>query len=61
MPRALWTGTIAFGLVSVPVRMYAAIHEQDLSFHLVHRKDGSRIRYEKVCKKKTSRCRTRRS
>jgi DNA end-binding protein Ku len=50
MPRAIWTGGVAFGLVNVPVRMYAAIDEQDLSFHLVHRKDGSRIRYEKVCK-----------
>lgn len=51
MPRALWTGTIAFGLVSVPVRMYPALDEQDLSFHYVHRKDGSRIRYQKVCEK----------
>lgn len=50
MPRALWTGSIAFGLVSAPVRMYPAIDEQDLSFHLVHRPDGSRIGYQKVCK-----------
>jgi DNA end-binding protein Ku len=50
MPRALWTGTIAFGLVSVPVRMYPAIDEQDLTFHLVHQTDGSRIGYQKICK-----------
>ena len=49
-PRAIWTGTISFGLVSVPVRMYAAGSEHTLHFHFVHRKDGSRIGYEKVCK-----------
>jgi DNA end-binding protein Ku len=51
MPRAIWTGTISFGLVSVPVRMYSAIDEQDLRFHLVHEKDDSRIGYQKICKK----------
>lgn len=50
MPRALWTGTISFGLVSVPVRMYSAIDESDLRFHLVHEPDGGRIGYQKVCK-----------
>lgn len=51
MPRAIWSGTIAFGLVSVPVRMYSAIDERDLRFHLVHVPDGGRIGYEKICKK----------
>ena len=51
MPRAIWSGAIVFGLVNVPVRMYSAIDEQDIHFHLVHEKDGSRIGYEKVCKK----------
>jgi Ku protein len=51
MPRAIWSGTIAFGLVSVPVRMYSAIEEQDLRFHLVHEPDGGRIGYQKICKK----------
>jgi DNA end-binding protein Ku len=50
MPRALWTGTISFGLVNVPVRMYSAIEESDLRFHLVHEPDGGRIGYQKVCK-----------
>jgi DNA end-binding protein Ku len=50
MPRAIWKGSISFGLVNVPVRMYSAIEEQDLRFHLVHRKDGGRIGYEKICK-----------
>jgi DNA end-binding protein Ku len=50
MPRAIWTGTISFGLVNVPVRMYSAIAENDLRFHLVHEPDGGRIGYQKVCK-----------
>ena len=50
-PRALWTGTISFGLVNVPVRMYSATSEHDLHFNFVHEKDGSRIGYEKICKK----------
>ena len=51
MPRAIWTGSISFGLVNVPVRMYSAIDERDVRFHLLHEKDDSRIGYDKVCKK----------
>ena len=51
MPRAIWSGAITFGLVNAPVKMYSAIDEHDLELHLVHEKDGSRIGYEKVCKK----------
>src|SRR4051812_22079632 len=51
MPRAVWSGSISFGLVNVPVRLYSAIEEQTLHFHFVHTKDSSRIGYEKVCKK----------
>jgi DNA end-binding protein Ku len=50
MPRAIWSGAISFGLVNVPVRMYSAIDEQDIHFHLLHERDDSRIGYEKVCK-----------
>jgi DNA end-binding protein Ku len=50
MPRAIWSGTISFGLVSVPVRMYSAISESDLHFHLIHEPDGGRIGYQKICK-----------
>jgi DNA end-binding protein Ku len=50
-PRAIWSGTISFGLVNVPVRMYSAIDEQKLHFHFLHRKDDSPIGYDKVCKK----------
>jgi DNA end-binding protein Ku len=51
MPRALWTGSISFGLVNVPVRLYSAIAETDLRFHLIHAPDGGRIGYQKTCKK----------
>ena len=51
MPRAIWSGSISFGLVNAPVRMYAAIDEHKLELHLVHVEDGSRIGYQKVCKK----------
>ena len=51
MPRAIWSGSIVFGLVNAPVKMYSAIDEHDLELHLVHEKDGSPIGYEKVCKK----------
>jgi DNA end-binding protein Ku len=51
MPRAIWTGSVSFGLVNVPVRMYSAIDERDVRFHLLHEKDDSRIGYDKVCKK----------
>jgi DNA end-binding protein Ku len=50
MPRAIWSGTISFGLVSAPVRMYSAIEERDLHFHLIHEPDGGRIGYQKFCK-----------
>ena len=51
MPRAIWSGSIAFGLVNAPVKMYSAIDEHDLELHLVHEKDGSPVGYRKVCKK----------
>lgn len=50
MPRALWSGSISFGLVNVPVRLYSAVQEHKLRFHFVHEKDGSPIGYEKICK-----------
>ena len=51
MPRALWTGSISFGLVNVPVRLYSAVSEHKLQFHFVHEKDDSPIGYQKICKK----------
>jgi DNA end-binding protein Ku len=50
-PRSLWSGSITFGLVNAPVRIYSAIAEHKLHFHYLHEKDDSPIGYEKVCKK----------
>jgi DNA end-binding protein Ku len=50
-PRAIWSGSITFGLVNAPVRIYSAIQEHKLHFNLLHRKDDSPIGYEKICKK----------
>jgi DNA end-binding protein Ku len=50
MPRSLWSGSVSFGLVNVPVRVYPAIHEHALHFQLVHEPDGSPIGYQKICK-----------
>ena len=50
MPRAIWSGTISFGLVNVPVRMFSAVAERDLHFNLLHEPDGGRIGYQKICK-----------
>ncbi|ADI02271.1 Ku protein [Syntrophothermus lipocalidus] len=47
--RALWRGSISFGLVNVPVRMYAATERKSVSFRQIHRECGTPIRYEKVC------------
>jgi DNA end-binding protein Ku len=47
--RAIWRGTISFGLVSIPVKLYSATEAHDVSFRQVHAKDGGRIRYKRVC------------
>lgn len=47
--RAIWKGAVAFGLVNVPVKLYAATGEHEVPLHQVHAKDGGRIRYRKVC------------
>jgi DNA end-binding protein Ku len=50
MPRPIWSGTISFGLVSVPVRMYSATESKELKFHFLHKDDLSPIGYDKVRK-----------
>jgi DNA end-binding protein Ku len=47
--RAIWKGAVSFGLVSVPVKLYAATESHDVSFRQVHAKDGGRIKYQRVC------------
>src|SRR3954463_11442061 len=49
MPQAIWKGTISFGLVTIPVKLYSATEERDISFRQVHEADGGRIRYRRVC------------
>jgi len=47
--RAIWKGAVSFGLVNVPVRLFAATQEHDIRFHQVHRADGGRIRMKRIC------------
>lgn len=47
--RAIWKGAVSFGLVNVPVKLYAATESHDVSFRQVHAKDGGRIKYQRIC------------
>ena len=47
--RAIWKGAVTFGLVNVPVKLYSATEDHDVSLHQVHDADGGRIRYKRVC------------
>jgi DNA end-binding protein Ku len=50
MPRPIWKGSLSFGLVSIPVGLYSAVDRQrELSFHLLHKQDQSRVEYRRVC------------
>jgi DNA end-binding protein Ku len=45
----MWKGAVSFGLVNVPVKLYSATEDHDISFRQVHREDGGQIRYKRVC------------
>ena len=49
MPRSIWKGAISFGLVTIPVKLFSATEEKDISFRHVHPEDGGRIKYKRVC------------
>src|SRR3712207_5748826 len=49
--RALWKGAITFGLITIPVRLYSAVQEKGLKFHMLHGEDGGRIKYKRECAK----------
>jgi DNA end-binding protein Ku len=49
MARAIWTGSISFGLVSVPVKVYSATSHKEVRFHQLHDKDGGRLKMKRVC------------
>ena len=48
--RSMWKGSIVFGLVNIPVKLYVATQDQELKFNLLHKKDNSEIKYVRVCK-----------
>ncbi len=49
MPHSIWKGAVSFGLVTIPVKVFAATEEKDITFRQVHAADGGRIRYKRVC------------
>ena len=49
MPRAIWTGAISFGLVTVPVKLYSATSSKTVRFHNLHDRDGVRLRQKRIC------------
>ena len=51
MPRAIWSGSISFGLVNVPVKLYSAVHPQGLSFHQFQEGTNARVRNKRVSEK----------
>jgi DNA end-binding protein Ku len=50
-PRSLWNGTLTFGLVNVPVKVYTATESKSIHFHQVHLTDGARIEHKRICPK----------
>jgi len=49
MARAIWSGSLTFGMVTFPVKVFGATEAKDLSFHLLHKECGSRIRQARIC------------
>jgi DNA end-binding protein Ku len=49
MPRPIWSGSISFGLVSVPVKLFSATSPKEVRFHMLHDEDGGRIQQKRVC------------
>ncbi|MBO0705411.1 MAG: Ku protein [Candidatus Dormibacteraeota bacterium] len=51
MPQTIWSGTVSFGLVTIPVRLESAVHERRAHFRQFHQPDAGRIRYRRVCER----------
>jgi DNA end-binding protein Ku len=51
MPRSIWNGTIAFGLVTVPIKVYSATESKTVRFREVHAKDAGKIEHRRICSK----------
>jgi DNA end-binding protein Ku len=50
-PRSVWNGTLTFGMVNVPVKLYTATESKTISFHEVHVRDAARIEHRRICPK----------
>jgi DNA end-binding protein Ku len=53
MARAIWSGAMSFGLVNIPVRLHSAVRSERPHFHLLHAKDDSPVRYERICERES--------
>src|SRR6187399_3048026 len=51
MPRAIWKGSISFGLVSIPVELHTAVRDHRPRFRMLHARDQSPVRFERVCQR----------
>lgn len=51
MPKSIWNGTITFGMVNVPVKLYSATESKTVHFHEVHVRDGAKIEHRRICPK----------
>jgi non-homologous end joining protein Ku len=51
MPRSIWNGTITFGLVNIPVKLYSATESKTVHFPEVHARDGAKIEHRRICPK----------
>jgi DNA end-binding protein Ku len=49
MPRAIWSGSVSFGLVNIPVKLFSAVSQKEVRFHMLHDADGGRIRLHRFC------------
>src|ERR1700744_2210064 len=47
--RSIWAGAISFGMVVIPVKLYAATEQRDVAFRQVHQEDGGRIQFRRFC------------
>src|ERR1700684_4063000 len=47
--RSIWAGAISFGMVVIPVKLYAATEQRDVAFRQVHAEDGGRVQYRRFC------------
>ncbi len=51
MPKSIWNGTVTFGMVNIPVKLYSAVESKTVHFHEVHVRDAARIEHRRICSK----------